>query len=517
MYPFANICSVMLLSILLGGLTPVSVCAQEALRTHLLPISSARTANNTVSATTYTQNGLHLLFSGGDGGALDVYKLHPTGELSLLQTCELYNKKGPARGLTADRIEGTDYLFVGNKRGNAVEVFRIQTGGTLERVFVLHDTEETYLGTVITLKVVHMQQASYLFVGGLEATPGLSCFAINPDGSLHHIQSIEDDDQIHTDGIIGMYAHQIEDKTFLFTGGFQDNGISSFRVYEDGHFEHVHSLSDNTTDRYLTGTYPVDGITLGQTHYVIVGHRHHKYYKRANFIKQQDFVYHGDAVSVFRVNQAGKLIPHFTLVDDEQTKLAGQTRIEILPLTTQEALVAIGTRDDSSIQICHIGEDGILVPTGVYTTHYPIYYGMASHKLGNELFFLAGSVDNSVKKVFSYKVELQGNAPERDQSDKVLRHVVSFKFKEEVTANQVNKVVHDFQGLREKIPVILDFEWGINNSQEGHSKGFTHGFMLTFQDEAARDAYLTHPDHLILVDRVGPLLEDVFVIDYWTK
>lgn len=472
------------------------------------------THNNTVTATTYKINGLNFVFSGGDGGFIDVFSMDANGELFNVGKYELSNKKGPARGIIADRIRGKDYLFVGNKGGNAVEVFEISKNGSLKRVFVLNDTEETHLGVVITLKVIHMKVASFLFVGGLEETPGLSCFKIHKNGKLTHVQSLKDDDSIHTDGIIGMTSHKIEGQTFLFTGGFQDNGISSFKVEEDGHFKNVNSISDNTTDRYLTGTYPVDGITLGGNHYVIVGHRHHKYYNRGNFIKKKDFVYHGDGVSVFKVSSKGELIPHSVLVDDATTKLAGQTRIEILSVSDKEAIVAVATRDDNSIQLCIIKEDGILKPIGVLDTEYPIYYGMASQKIGKEYYFLAGSVDPAVKKLFAYKVLFENK---EKTSNKVLRHIVNLKYKEEATAEQVDIAVQQFVNLKNKIPEIVAFEWGLNNSKEGHSNGFTHCFTITFKDEKARDIYLIHKDHLALIDVVGPLLADVFVMDYWTE
>lgn len=100
---------------------------------------------------------------------------------------------------------------------------------------------------------------------------------------------------------------------------------------------------------------------------------------------------------------------------------------------------------------------------------------------------------------------------------KVLRHLVNFKFKDEVSQEQIDDIVKAFIDLQNKIPEIIGFEWGINNSQEGNSKGFTHSFVLTYKNEADRDVYLVHKDHLAFVKKVGPVLADVFVMDYWTK
>ncbi len=96
-----------------------------------------------------------------------------------------------------------------------------------------------------------------------------------------------------------------------------------------------------------------------------------------------------------------------------------------------------------------------------------------------------------------------------------LVHMVSFKFKESVTKEDIKKVESAFAGLQKKIPQILSYETGTNNSPEGLDKGFTHGFVLTFHSGQDRDDYLIHPHHKDFGKLVGPLLEDVFVVDFW--
>ncbi|MGD1947514.1 MAG: Dabb family protein [Croceivirga sp.] len=103
------------------------------------------------------------------------------------------------------------------------------------------------------------------------------------------------------------------------------------------------------------------------------------------------------------------------------------------------------------------------------------------------------------------------------ENTKTLRHVVLFKFKESSSDEDIKVVEAAFAELPAKIPEIVDFEWGTNNSPEGLEKGFTHCFFLTFKSEADRDTYLPHPDHKIFGDIVSPHLEDVLVVDYWAK
>ena len=98
-----------------------------------------------------------------------------------------------------------------------------------------------------------------------------------------------------------------------------------------------------------------------------------------------------------------------------------------------------------------------------------------------------------------------------------LHHVVSFKFKADAAPADIKKVEAAFEALKKKIPEISSLEWGTNVSKEKKDKGFTHCFLLTFKTEKDLDTYISHPDHKAFGKTVGPVIEDVFVIDFWSK
>ncbi len=102
-------------------------------------------------------------------------------------------------------------------------------------------------------------------------------------------------------------------------------------------------------------------------------------------------------------------------------------------------------------------------------------------------------------------------------NDSVLRHVVLFKFKDATSPSDIKKVEDSFSALPSKIPQIMSYEWGLNNSPEGLDKGFTHCFLLTFRSEKDRAIYLPHPDHQAFGQVLTPYLDNVLVIDYWTN
>lgn len=98
-----------------------------------------------------------------------------------------------------------------------------------------------------------------------------------------------------------------------------------------------------------------------------------------------------------------------------------------------------------------------------------------------------------------------------------LRHVVLFQFKEGTAPEKVKEIEDAFRKLPAKVPTVVDFEWGTNNSPEGLADGFTHCFLVTFNDDAGRQVYLPHPAHHEFVGILKPHLEKVLVVDYVAK
>jgi len=107
-------------------------------------------------------------------------------------------------------------------------------------------------------------------------------------------------------------------------------------------------------------------------------------------------------------------------------------------------------------------------------------------------------------------------APSAQQDQKVLRHVVLFKFKDAATPEDIKKVEDAFGALADKISLIKDYEWGINSSPENLNQELTHCFFVTFASDKDRDDYLVHPDHVAFVEVLKPHLDKVTVVDYWT-
>ncbi len=98
----------------------------------------------------------------------------------------------------------------------------------------------------------------------------------------------------------------------------------------------------------------------------------------------------------------------------------------------------------------------------------------------------------------------------------MVRHFGMFQFKDGISDRQINECFSEMKGMIGKIPGLLEMEHGPYESAEGLNDGFTHGFIMTFDSAANRDAYLPHPEHERVKGIVVPKLERATVFDFET-
>lgn len=95
-----------------------------------------------------------------------------------------------------------------------------------------------------------------------------------------------------------------------------------------------------------------------------------------------------------------------------------------------------------------------------------------------------------------------------------VKHIALVKFKDGTTPEQIEKCFDELLDITESIPGIEDYVAGPNSSPEGMNHGYTHGFIITFENAAARDSYLTHPEHERVKGLILPLVESTVVFDF---
>lgn len=95
-----------------------------------------------------------------------------------------------------------------------------------------------------------------------------------------------------------------------------------------------------------------------------------------------------------------------------------------------------------------------------------------------------------------------------------VKHIALLKFKDGTSEEQINKLFDELLDLSESVDGIEDYVSGNNTSPEGKSAGYTHGFIMTFSDSAARDNYLSHAEHQKFQANAAAVVDSVVVVDF---
>ncbi len=90
----------------------------------------------------------------------------------------------------------------------------------------------------------------------------------------------------------------------------------------------------------------------------------------------------------------------------------------------------------------------------------------------------------------------------------MIHHIVLFTFYENTAPEKIKALADALEILPKKIPGVTHYIWGPSISNEHLEKGYTHGFIMTFENKEARDNYLPHPLHKELVIKyVDPICD----------
>ena len=127
---------------------------------------------------------------------------------------------------------------------------------------------------------------------------------------------------------------------------------------------------------------------------------------------------------------------------------------------------------------------------------------------------VANHNEHGVAEALGMIMELARRAEEFSGPSGPLRHVVFFRFQETASHSEIDESIRRFSALSELIEEVKGFEWGLDCGVEDQSRGYTHGFLLTFDDTEGRDRYLVDPAHAAFGDFVRPLLADVVGLDF---
>jgi len=98
------------------------------------------------------------------------------------------------------------------------------------------------------------------------------------------------------------------------------------------------------------------------------------------------------------------------------------------------------------------------------------------------------------------------------------KQVLLLRFPPQGCKDDLASTFEALEVLPDRIPGLEALASGVYSSPEGLNLGYTHGVILTFEDELARDQAMVHPEYLRvrqqLNDLLNPNLGELLVFDF---
>ena len=99
-------------------------------------------------------------------------------------------------------------------------------------------------------------------------------------------------------------------------------------------------------------------------------------------------------------------------------------------------------------------------------------------------------------------------------SEKLLRRVILFKFKDGISQEQIAEAGNAFLALPAQIDAVYDVEWGKAITEP---EPYSHCLLVSFRTAADMQTYNEHPAHTAIGEKYGHFVESLAGLDYWSK
>ena len=246
---------------------------------------------------------------------------------------------GGTWGVATATVAGNTYLFAtGVSEG--FSGFLVQADGTLVNTTNVTDSGNLNVDGGLGVDTAEVGGTTYLFVTGYN-DDGISVFEVRGDGSLVNVANVNDDGNVALRDVWSITSAVVGGVTYLFTTSVSDNGVSVFRIENDGNLVNVANVFDNATLKLAGAAKATTAVVEGVTYLFVTS-------------------YDDDGVSVFEVRSDGSLVNVHNLSDDEDLKLDGANGMATTTIGGTTYLFAAGNYDHG-LSVFSVGSDGSLL------------------------------------------------------------------------------------------------------------------------------------------------------------
>ncbi len=158
---------------------------------------------------------------------------------------------------TTVTVNGTTYLYITGGKDNAITIFKLLANGSFSYVDVINDTESgsNQLGLEGASDIVSavIGGTTYLFVTG-ETDDAINSFSINSDGTLQHIETIEDTHTSKLNNPVSIVTTVVSNATYLHVAAESENAITTISIANNGGFGSQSVVTGSLADASTVAT-----------------------------------------------------------------------------------------------------------------------------------------------------------------------------------------------------------------------------------------------------------------------
>lgn len=237
-----------------------------------------------------------------------------------------------ARDLHAVTMGDDTYVYVAGLVGDGITRFELGANGALTGGASIPDTAALELQGSVSFASATVGSSTYLYVNGFD-DDGISAFRVNADGSLSNVQNIDDPGKgLQLDGTRGQMATvSVGSTQFLVGSGYFDDGFSVFRIGADGRLTNTANIDDDQNGDYeLNNARDVASAVVGGRSFIFVAG------------------YNDNGVSVFEMGSSGQVALRDSVDDASSAALNLQGAYGMATASVGGAtyLIASGEEDD---------------------------------------------------------------------------------------------------------------------------------------------------------------------------
>jgi heme-degrading monooxygenase HmoA len=93
-------------------------------------------------------------------------------------------------------------------------------------------------------------------------------------------------------------------------------------------------------------------------------------------------------------------------------------------------------------------------------------------------------------------------------------HIALYKWKASASQPEIEAALEKVEALAAQIPGIVEISTGENTSK--YSEGYTHVILVRGENQAAIDAYRSHPEHAEAAQQIEGMEEHGVGVDFTT-